>query len=169
MTELERSLAQFMDQKTEPKIENGRLTIQFVDPVRLPFTGRPEPRLNGVAIDARGGDTRPSARRWSTSSPNVGVVGSASVTATLPLRPAPKPLVTFGAGCEGLTIEIHTRIDRLDSERLATKIVDGLRQLADPGRLRLTSGESSRRERIVREHEGTGPPRLIGGDDQPIP
>jgi hypothetical protein len=41
MTKLERGLAQFMDQKTEAEVKKGRLTIQVVDPVRVPFTGRP--------------------------------------------------------------------------------------------------------------------------------
>jgi hypothetical protein len=42
LTKLERGLANFMDQKVAAEVKNGRLDIQLVDPVRLPFTGRPE-------------------------------------------------------------------------------------------------------------------------------
>ncbi len=42
LTKLERGLANFMDQKLAAEVRNGRLDIQVVDPVHLPFTGRPE-------------------------------------------------------------------------------------------------------------------------------
>ncbi len=41
MTKLERGLDDFMDQKVAAEVEGGALTIQLLDPVRLPFTGRP--------------------------------------------------------------------------------------------------------------------------------
>jgi hypothetical protein len=42
MTKLERGLDDFMDQKVASEVENGVLTIRVMDPVRLPFAGRPE-------------------------------------------------------------------------------------------------------------------------------
>lgn len=42
LTKLERGLDDFMDQKVAAGVENGTLTIRVVDPVRPPFSGRPE-------------------------------------------------------------------------------------------------------------------------------
>jgi hypothetical protein len=42
MTKLERGLDDFMDQKIAAGMKDGKLTIELVDPVTLPFTGRPE-------------------------------------------------------------------------------------------------------------------------------
>ena len=42
LTKLERGLDDFMDQREAAEVRNGKLDIQLVDPVRLPFTGRPE-------------------------------------------------------------------------------------------------------------------------------
>ncbi|MGD0677575.1 MAG: hypothetical protein ABSC94_19315 [Polyangiaceae bacterium] len=42
MTKLERGLDDFMDQKVDAGVQNGALVIRLVDPVDLPYTGRPE-------------------------------------------------------------------------------------------------------------------------------
>lgn len=42
LTKIERGLDDFMDQKTAAEVKGGVLDIEVVDPVRLPFTGRPE-------------------------------------------------------------------------------------------------------------------------------
>ena len=42
LTKLERGLDDFMDQKLAAEVKNGTLDIQVIDPVRLPFAGRPE-------------------------------------------------------------------------------------------------------------------------------
>ncbi len=46
LTKLQRGLANFMDQKVAAEVKEGQLDIQVLDPVHLPFTGRPE--QNGV-------------------------------------------------------------------------------------------------------------------------
>ena len=42
MTKLERGLDDFMDQKIAAEVKNGRLSIELLDPSRLPFSGRPQ-------------------------------------------------------------------------------------------------------------------------------
>jgi hypothetical protein len=42
LTKLERALANFMDQKVAAEMKDGELTLALVDPITLPFTGRPE-------------------------------------------------------------------------------------------------------------------------------
>jgi hypothetical protein len=42
LTKLERGLANYMDQKVAAEVKEGLLDIQVVDPVQMPFTGRPE-------------------------------------------------------------------------------------------------------------------------------
>jgi hypothetical protein len=42
LTKVERGLDDFMDQKVVSEVEDGVLDIRVVDPVRMPFTGRPE-------------------------------------------------------------------------------------------------------------------------------
>ena len=42
LTKLERGLDDFMDQKIAAEVKDGKLDIELVDPVALPFTGRPE-------------------------------------------------------------------------------------------------------------------------------
>jgi hypothetical protein len=42
MTKLERGLDDFMDQKVAAEARDGMLTLQLLDPVRLPYGGRPE-------------------------------------------------------------------------------------------------------------------------------
>ena len=42
LTKIERGLDDFMDQKEAAEVKDGVLDIQVIDPVRLPFTGRPE-------------------------------------------------------------------------------------------------------------------------------
>ena len=42
LTKLERGLDDFMDQKVAAEVKDGALTLRLVDPVQLPFTGRPE-------------------------------------------------------------------------------------------------------------------------------
>jgi hypothetical protein len=42
MTKLERGLDDFMDQKIAAGMSDGKLTLELLDPVRLPYTGRPE-------------------------------------------------------------------------------------------------------------------------------
>jgi len=42
LTKLERGLDDFMDQKIAAPVRNGKLILELLDPVRLPFTGRPE-------------------------------------------------------------------------------------------------------------------------------
>jgi hypothetical protein len=83
LTKLERGLDDFMDQKTAPGVQDGALTLTFVDPVQLPFTGRPEQQsvkwyvspgvgtyfsdVQGVGINASGNATvnlNYSARTW---------------------------------------------------------------------------------------------------------
>jgi hypothetical protein len=83
LTKLERGLDDFMDQKTAPGVKDGALTLTLVDPVQLPFTGRPEQQsvkwyvspgvgtyfndTQGVGINASGNATvnlNYSARTW---------------------------------------------------------------------------------------------------------
>ncbi len=42
LTKLERGLDDFMDQKVASEVKDGALTLRLLDPVQLPFTGRPE-------------------------------------------------------------------------------------------------------------------------------
>jgi len=42
LTKLERGLDDFMDQKVASEVKDGALTLRLVDPLRLPFCGRPE-------------------------------------------------------------------------------------------------------------------------------
>jgi hypothetical protein len=42
MTKLERGLDDFMDQKVASGVTNGALVIRLIDPVQLPYAGRPE-------------------------------------------------------------------------------------------------------------------------------
>lgn len=42
LTKLERGLDDFMDQKVAAEAKDGKLSIELVDPVELPYTGRPE-------------------------------------------------------------------------------------------------------------------------------
>jgi hypothetical protein len=42
LTKLQRGLANFMDQKVAGEMKDGHLDIQVIDPVQMPFTGRPE-------------------------------------------------------------------------------------------------------------------------------
>jgi hypothetical protein len=42
LTKIERGLDDFMDQKIAAEVKNGTLDIQVLDPVRMPFTGRPQ-------------------------------------------------------------------------------------------------------------------------------
>ena len=42
MTKLERGLDDFMDQKIAGEVHDGRLNLELLDPVALPFSGRPE-------------------------------------------------------------------------------------------------------------------------------
>lgn len=42
LTKIERGLDDFMDQKIAAEVKNGTLDIQLLDPVRMPFTGRPQ-------------------------------------------------------------------------------------------------------------------------------
>lgn len=42
MTKLERGLADFMDQKIDGEVRDGALTLKLLDPVSMPFAGRPE-------------------------------------------------------------------------------------------------------------------------------
>jgi len=42
MTKLERGLDDFMDQKVAAEVKDGTLVLELLDPVRLPFTGRPQ-------------------------------------------------------------------------------------------------------------------------------
>lgn len=42
LTKLERGLGDFMDQKVAAEMSEGRLTLQLIDPVQLPFVGRAE-------------------------------------------------------------------------------------------------------------------------------
>jgi len=46
LTKLERGLDDFMDQKIASEVRDGTLDIEVIDPVRMPYTGRPE--QNGV-------------------------------------------------------------------------------------------------------------------------
>jgi hypothetical protein len=63
MTKLERGLDDFMDLKVAAEVKNGTLTLQLLDPVRLPFAGRPEqnsvkwfiaPSVSGYLSDVEG-------------------------------------------------------------------------------------------------------------------
>lgn len=42
LTKVEQGLAGFMDQKVDGEVRDGTLTLKLLDPVSLPFTGRPE-------------------------------------------------------------------------------------------------------------------------------
>lgn len=83
LTKLERGLDDFMDQKLVAEVKSGTLDIQVIDPVHLPFAGRPEqsslkwyvgPLLStyfndveGVGINASGSAAIPfnySERTW---------------------------------------------------------------------------------------------------------
>jgi hypothetical protein len=83
LTKLERGLDDFMDQRTAAEVKDGALTLTLVDPVQLPFTGRPEQQsvkwyvspgvgtyfsdVQGVGINAQGNVTvnlNYSERAW---------------------------------------------------------------------------------------------------------
>lgn len=63
LTKLERGLANFMDQKMAAEVTDGKLIIEAIDPVGLPFTGRPQqtgvkwyfaPSIGVYASDVKG-------------------------------------------------------------------------------------------------------------------
>ncbi len=74
LTKIERGLDDFMDQKIAAEVKNGTLDIQLLDPVRMPFTGRPQQSSVKWYV-------APTLSSWFSSVQGVGVNanGNASV------------------------------------------------------------------------------------------
>jgi hypothetical protein len=78
LTKLERGLANFMDQKIAAEVKAGRLEIQLIDPVDMPFTGRPEQTALRWYLS-------PSLGSYFSDVEGVGINASGSATLTFNL------------------------------------------------------------------------------------
>jgi hypothetical protein len=72
LTKLQRGLDDFMDQRVASEMENGALTIRVFDPVRLPFTGRPQQGVKWYVA--------PGVGTFFSDVKGVGINGSASAS-----------------------------------------------------------------------------------------